>query len=77
MRKKLPQDVENHIRYYKPKGWVGQIREFDFAPHISDADFEVIKQGKIPNQPYAQKWYVVAAIKDWMKNNLTLPTNDV
>ena len=76
MKEKTPRNVEQHIRYYKPKGWVGTIHEFDFVPYISDEDFEVIKRGKIPQQPYAKKWYVVDAIKDWMKNNLTLPTND-
>ena len=41
------------IKLYVPKGWVGPIMEFDFAPLISDEDFEIIKKGSIPlNKQY-------------------------
>lgn len=60
--------LEHHIRFYIPKGWVGPIREFDFAPLISDEDFEIITKGELPNHPAYKKWYVQDAIKDFLNN---------
>ena len=59
--------LETFIRLYIPKGWVGPIREFDFAPMVSDEDFEMIVRGQIPDKPQYNKWYVKAAIEDWKK----------
>lgn len=60
-------NLEAHIRFYIPKGWVGPIREFDFAPLISDEDFEIIMNGAFPDKRDFQKWYVQDAIKDYLK----------
>lgn len=61
--------LEYFIRFYIPKGWVGPIMEFDFAPHISDEDFKTIMMGDIPSKEKYDKWYVRAAIEEWRKNN--------
>ena len=59
--------LECFIKLYVPRGWVGPIREFDFAPMVSDEDFEMIVRGQIPDKPQYNKWYVKAAIEDWKK----------
>ena len=65
-------ELENFIRYYKPKGWVGAIREFDFAPLITEEELEIILKGKIPEDKRFDRWYVKDAIKAWLeKKNLT------
>ena len=65
---KTQSDLETHIKYYVPKGWMGPIREFDFAPLISDEDFEIILSGELPDKREYQKWYIQAAIKDFLNN---------
>lgn len=67
-------DLEFHIKFYIPKGWIGPIREFDFAPSISEEDFQLILKGQIPNTRQYDKWYMKAAIEDWLSENLTSPT---
>jgi len=64
---KTQSDLENYIRFYVPKGWVGPIKEFDFAPLISDEDFKIILKWKFPDKPAYKKWYIQDAIKDWLK----------
>jgi hypothetical protein len=63
---KTRHELETYIRFYIPKGWVGPIREFDFAPLISDEDMELILRGEIPNKPEYKKWYIQDAIKDFL-----------
>jgi len=63
-------DLEIFIRLYVPKGWVGPIREFDFAPLISDEDFKIIMNGGIPIDKQYDKWYVKDAIKEWREINI-------
>lgn len=58
-------ELEIFIKLFIPNGWVGPIREFDFAPLISDEDFEIIKGGKLPDKPDYKKWYVKDAVKAW------------
>jgi hypothetical protein len=62
-------DLEVFIKLYVPKGWVGPIREFDFAPLISDEEFKVIVEGKIPLDKKYDRWYVRDAIKSWWEKN--------
>jgi len=62
-------DLETFIRLYVPKGWVGPIREFDFAPLISDEDFAMIVKGEMPDKKEYQKWYIKAAIEAWRGKN--------
>lgn len=64
---KTRSELETFIKLYVPKGWVGPIREFDFAPLISDEEFVMILNGKIPEGKEFDKWYVKAAIEAWSK----------
>lgn len=68
------QKLEEFIRYYVPKGWVGPIHEFTFAPYITEDEFEIILQGKIPDGEKFDKWFVKAAIEDWLKQNGLQPS---
>lgn len=63
-------NLENYIRFYVPKGWVGPIREFDYAPLISEEDFKIIMDGGIPLDKQYDKWYVKDAINEWRKKNI-------
>ena len=60
-------DLQLFIRYHIPTGWVGPIREFDFAPLVSEEDFKTILEGKIPVDSQYRKWYVIEAIKKWQR----------
>lgn len=62
-------DLEIYIKLYVPKGWVGPIREFDFAPLVSDEEFKTILEGKIPLDKKYDRWYVKDAIKSWQEKN--------
>ena len=64
------EQLEFHMRYYTPKGWAGRIIEFDFIPYLSPEEFEVVLAGNIPDS-VTDKYYIVEAIKDWQKKNLT------
>ncbi len=64
-------DLEVYIKLYVPKGWVGPIREFDFVPLVSDEEFKIILNGKIPLDKKYDRWYIKDAIKLWLaKNNI-------
>jgi len=43
--------------------------ESNFAPLISDEDFEMINSGKMPNKSDYNKWYVQDAVKAWWLKN--------
>lgn len=62
-------ELEMFIKLYVPRGWVGPIRDFDFAPLISDEDFKTILSGKMPLDKQYDKWYVRDAINEWRKKN--------
>lgn len=63
-------DLQIFIKYYIPNGWKNPIKDVDFAPMISDEDYNEILSGKIPADKQYEKWYVKAAIKEWLKNNI-------
>jgi len=66
--------LESFIRWYKPKGWCGIISEFTFVPYITDQEFEIILQGKIPEDKKFEPCYIKEAIKAWMDKELDIPT---
>ena len=63
--------LEEHIRYFTPKGWIGPIHEFTFIPLITDEEFDVICKGALPNDQRFKPWYIQEAIKTWLNKNLT------
>jgi len=64
-------ELEFFLKKYIPSGWVGPIMDFDFAPHVSDQDFKIVTEGKIPEGKKYEKWYVKAAVQEWQKRNIT------
>lgn len=60
-------NLEIYIKMFIPEGWMGPIREFDFAPLISDEDLEIILKGKLPDKPAYKKWYIQDAIRSWLQ----------
>ena len=58
-------ELELFVKKYIPKGWVGPIEDFDFAPYFSDDAFQDVLEGKIPEGRRYVKWYVKAAIQKW------------
>ena len=60
-------ELESFIRFYVPKGWVGPIREFDYAPYVTEEEFKLILTGTIPSDKKFDKWYVKDAINAWLK----------
>ena len=63
-------ELEMFIRKHIPSGWVGPIRDFDFTPLISEEEFVMIQNGKIPVGKDFNKWYIKEAIEAWHKKNL-------
>lgn len=59
--------LEEFMKYYVPKGWRGQIHDFDFVPYISNEDIEIILKGEIPVDKKFDRWYVKEAIQEWLK----------
>ena len=58
-------ELEIFIKYYTPKGWIGPIHEFDFAPYFTDQEMDIVLKGLIPDGEKFNKWYVIAAIMAW------------
>ena len=62
---KLLPNLEQHIRYYKPRGWVGPIHDFDF-PELKTVEYVwVLFGGEL--YELGLRWYKKDAVEDFLK----------
>lgn len=61
--------LQKFIGEYKPPVLTKNIKEFAHIPYISEYDIKFILSGKILLDNKLTPWYIVDAIKDWMKKN--------
>jgi hypothetical protein len=70
---KIAIQLEEHIKFFVPPGWVGPIHDFDFAPMLLPDQAGIMstafKEGKLNEylEEHYKKWYVKAAIKDFFE----------
>ena len=62
-------ELEFFIRKFIPKCWTCPIADVDFAPYISEKEFDEIIDGRIPDDKKYSKWYIRQAITAWMERN--------
>lgn len=62
---KLLSELEQFIRFYKPKGWVGAIQDFDFSELKCIQYVWIFFGGNI--EDIDLRWYKKAAVEEFFK----------